>query len=151
VSNPQQSQERPVSTFKSMITAAAILVATSTLVWAQSRMRPGQYELVTEMNIAGTAKPALKATDCITAEVLKDQTKLLMQAADEQNCKVSDLVKAGDRTTFNFACNDDGVRSVSRVEMNYGVDSASGVVTTKVEGEVTTTRLSWRRIGECKR
>jgi hypothetical protein len=35
--------------------------------------------------------------------------------------------------------------------MNYGVDSASGVVTTKVEGEVTTTRLSWKRIGECKR
>ena len=139
-----------MSTLKPVIIAATSGVAT-TLAWAQSRMRPGQYEITSEMSIGGTAKPALKAVDCITADVLKDQTKLLMQAAEEESCKVSDLVKAGDRTTFTFACKEDGVQFVSRAEMNYGVDSASGVVTTKVEGEVTTTRLSWKRIGECKR
>jgi hypothetical protein len=140
-----------MSSLNPLTIATAVLAAAGTLAWAQGRMRPGQYEVTTEMSIAGKAKPALKAEDCIAADVLKDHTKLLMQAAEEQNCKVSDLVKAGDRTTFSFACNDDGVKSVSRAELNYGVDSASGVVTTRIEGEVTTTRLSWKRIGECKR
>ncbi len=132
------------------ITIAAIVVTASALLFAQSRLRPGQYEMTSEMTSAGKAMPAMKVSECITAEVLKDQTKLLMSAADDQSCKVSDLVKAGDRMTFTFTCKEDGVEFVSRAEMNYGVDAYSGVVTTKTEGQVITTKISGKRIGECK-
>ena len=132
------------------IAIVTIAVLTSVLVLAQSRLRPGQYEMTSEMSSAGKTMPAIKASECITAEVLKDQTKLLMSAADDQNCKVSDLVKAGDRMTFTFTCIEDGVQFVSRAEMNYGVDAYTGVVTTKTEGQVITTRMSGKRVGECK-
>ena len=132
------------------VAIATIAVLTGALVLAQSRLRPGQYELTSEMSSAGKTMPAITASECITAEVLKDQTKLLMSAADDQNCKVSDLVKAGDRMTFTFTCNEDGVQFVSRAEMNYGVDAYTGVVTTKTEGQVITTRMSAKRVGECK-
>lgn len=135
---------------RSLTAVAAVLAATGTLSLAQSRLRPGQYEMTTEMTSAGKTMPAMKAQECITADVLKDQTKLLMSAADDQNCKVSNLVQASDRMTFTFICIEDGVRFESTAEMTYGVDAYSGVVTTKTGGEVFTTKMSGKRIGECK-
>jgi hypothetical protein len=139
-----------MSTQKALFIAVALVVLHGVLAVAQSRMRPGQYELTTEMTTDGKPMPAMKASDCVTAEVLKDQAKLLMGAAEDQNCKVSDLVRSGDRLTFSFTCNEDGVRFVSRAEMTYGTDAYSGLVTTTAKGRTTITKMSGKRVGECK-
>jgi hypothetical protein len=137
--------------FRTSLTAAVgVLAVSGTLSLAQSRLRPGQYELTTEMTSSGKTMPAIKAQECVTADVLKDQTKLLMSAANEQDCKIANLVQTADRMTFTFTCIEDGVRFDSNAEMTYGVDAYSGVVTTKTEGEVFTTKMSGKRIGECK-
>ncbi len=134
---------------KLAVSAAIIFVAASALAPAQNRLRPGLYEVTVEMTFTRKPKLAMKAADCLTAEVLKDLTKLLASAADEEECKVSGLVTVGDRMTFTSTCTVDGAAVTSRAELNYGVDSYSGVMTTKADGEVITTKMSGKRIGEC--
>lgn len=139
-----------MSTPQLLIAIATIAVTTSTLVSAQSRLTPGLYEMTMDMSLPGkSGPPAIGATQCLTAEDLKDlgDPRNLMRAAEDEDCKVSDLVTAADRLTFNFTC---AGESVSRAEFNYGIDSYSGIATTKREGEVVTNKMSGKRIGECK-
>jgi hypothetical protein len=147
--DPGDEEDR-MRTQKALIIGAALVVIHGVLAVAQSRMRPGQYELTTDMTIAGKRAPTMTTSDCITADVLKDAPKLVIEAAQDQNCTISDLVRAADRMTFNFTCTEDGVRYVSRTEMTFGTDSYSAAVTTTAEGQTTITTMKARRTGECK-
>ena len=39
---------------------------------------------------------------------------------------------------------------MSGADLRFGTDTSSGVVTTKADGEVFTTKMSGTRIGDCK-
>ncbi len=135
---------------KSLIPIATIILLTGSIVVAQSRLRPGLYEMVDDISLDGKSTPSSKVSACITAQDLKDMTKLLTRGAEEQECKISDLVSTGDRLTFVMTCNSDGVRVVSRGEMSFGTETYSIVTTTKVEGEVVTYKRNAKRTGDCK-
>ena len=115
------------------VAAAAIVAVTGICVAGQGGLRPGQYETITEMNVGGKTVPPMKASTCLTAQDLKDMTKIFLRDAPSEGCRESDLVNAGDRMTFNMTCDGDGVRYTSRSEMTFGTDSYAGVTTMKSE------------------
>lgn len=134
----------------SSFTAALMVLAAGSLLLAQGGLRPGRYEVSMEISNAGETMPLVKDEQCIEAGDLKDLTKLLQNGAEEDNCKISGLTNTGARVTFAMTCTEDGERSESQADLRFGTDTYSGVVTTKADGEVFTTKMSGKRIGDCK-
>ena len=136
---------------------------------AQIQLRPGQYEVTLEMNLAGVPGDAPKAVtdaagfnkdkrlECITADELKegkgtDIARLFAREAEESNCKMSDVKTAGNKLTFTTTCVEDDVRMTMQTEMTFGPDSMAGVTTSKdQQGRTSTVKTTAKRVGECKK
>jgi hypothetical protein len=71
-----------------------------------ANMRPGQYEMTSEMAMAGRAMkmPARKEVQCITAEDLKDWSRKLVQNGQGTTCKLVEYKPAGATLTFTRVC-----------------------------------------------
>jgi hypothetical protein len=133
---------------------------------AQIAIRPGQYEYLLDMKMTlpkEAAKAVLDAAgfkdqkrlECITADEAQqakaDVAKFFAQEMEMENCKLSDVKIAGNRLSFNSTCVEDGMKIVISTEMTFGVDSFTGVSTTKLDGGfMSTTTMTAKRVGECK-
>ena len=132
----------------------AILVALSSLLplAAQSiALRPGSYEATMDMEMPGGAKmPPHKATQCITADDLKDFSKAFGDPDFAKSCKVSDYKVAGSKLTFSMDCTMDGLRMKGTTEMTFTSDTFNGVTkTTDDKGRTMVMKTSAKRVGEC--
>jgi hypothetical protein len=52
-----------IGMLKRLTFTATAIALTSAVLLAQGRLRPGQYEMTTEMSTAGKARPAMKAEE----------------------------------------------------------------------------------------
>jgi hypothetical protein len=113
-------------------------------------MRPGSYEVSAELEFAGT-KTLRKTITCITPEMLKDFSKVVLQAEDEQRCKVSGYRVTGDKVEFTTSCAVADIRMTSKSEITFTTDSFTGLTNAADQaGLATTIRMSGKRVGECK-
>jgi hypothetical protein len=123
---------------------------------AQIQLRPGQYEMTADMDLAGT-KMTHKDTNCITADDLKDvspagMTKLFLEADDEKACKITDSKMSGNTLTFSSVCEADGLKMISTAEITIAAESWTSLMTMKDnKGRTTTIKTTAKRIGECKK
>jgi hypothetical protein len=133
---------------------------------AQVTVRPGQYEVTIEMNLA-VPKEAQKAVldaagfnkqqkrlECITPEQAKqakdDVVKFIQREIDMSDCKPSDVKLSGSTLTFNLACRQDDVNMVGNNVITFGVDSFTSVGTMKGPQGASTVKSTAKRVGECK-
>jgi hypothetical protein len=128
---------------------AKILVPVATLVaaalaWAQSSVRPGQYEVTSETRIPGEAT-ATQSTDldCITPEEAEDLQATLVELVSEDTCGVSNVESSPGKMTFDSDC--EGI--VSHVEITFSAETIALVLTMTIEGQTTTSTAQAKWIG----
>jgi hypothetical protein len=133
------------------IIVVAISLVMGTRAEAQVSLRPGLYERVHETEAAG-ASGQHKDTLCMTPEDAKDVLKTIAAAGKETNCKVSDVKTAAARKlTFTMTCKDpDGVSTYTN-DVTYGPDSYTNVSKGKTAHGTVSSKVTAKRIGECKK
>jgi hypothetical protein len=100
---------------KTVSVIALAMLATAAVI-AQSGMRPGQWEMSTQMQMpnmpnmpAGFQMPEMKLTQCITPEQAKDPTTAVPRQSGrgrggKDDCKMSDFKNTGKTTSFTMTC-----------------------------------------------
>ena len=132
------------------IIVIAISLATCTRAAAQVSLTPGLYERVHETEATGDAGKH-KDTLCMTPEDAKDVVKTIAAAGQETSCKVSDVkTAAGGKLTFKMTCKDKDGTSTYANDVTYGPDWYSNVSKGKTKHGTITSKVSAKRIGECK-
>ena len=112
-------------------------------------LRPGLYERVFDTEVAG-ATARHKDNFCMTPEDAKDVVKMLAAAAEETNCKVSNVkTAAGGRLTFALSCKDGGSLSTYTHDVTYGPDWYTNVTKGKTAHGAIASKVNARRTGEC--
>lgn len=136
---------------RSTRTVAAVAVMACGLagaaLWAQNPMRPGQWEVITQMQMANVPMqmPEMKSLQCVTAEQVKDPAKSLPSGPGSGNCKITDYKSDGTKVTWKTAC--DGIAGTG--ELTFQGDSYTGTVgMTSPKGDMTM-KMRGKRLGDC--
>ncbi len=102
--------------------AAAALVALPALA-AEHKLRPGQYELKTEMKMEGVDRqiPPTTITHCFTEQDVKDYKTMAEKGQGRsRECEVSDMKESGGHVSYAMSCKS-GTKGTA--EMSFGPDS----------------------------
>ena len=138
-----------VRTCSAVVALIGLMYATGD---AQVSLRPGLYERVMDVDVAGSTGQN-KDTICMTPEEAKDVVKTIAMAGRESDCKVSDVKTApGGKLTFNVSCKDGGSATTVANDVTYGPDWYINVTKGKSDaaGPISQ-KISAKRIGECKK
>jgi Protein of unknown function (DUF3617) len=136
---------------KTWSTVVALMVLMCVAGEAQVSLRPGLYERVMDVDVAGSTGQN-KDTICMTPEEAKDVVKTIAMAGKETDCKVSDVKTApGGKLTFNVSCKDAGGVTTVANDVTYGPDWYTNVSKGKSEAGPISQKISAKRIGECKK
>jgi hypothetical protein len=142
--------------FVSVIVLALFATA---VILAQSGMRPGQWELSTQMQMpnmpnmpAGFQMPVQKTTQCITAEQAKDPVNTVPRQTGRgrsgpDDCKMSDYKTTGSTVTFSISCPSGKVTGTG--EMTFGDDSYTNTLKMNTAQGEMTMKTTGKRIGDC--
>jgi hypothetical protein len=123
---------------------AATLVSVG-LAWAQSSIRPGEYEVISEIRLPGeTTATEYTDVECITPEEAADFQSAMLEVISEDACGVSNVESSPGRMTFDADC--DGV--VSHAEIVFTEETIDVAFTMTVNGQTTTSDSQFKWIGQ---
>jgi hypothetical protein len=136
--------------FKLRVAAALSVVAgvaAGVVVWAQTPMREGRWEVIAQMQMPGlpSAMPEMKSVQCVTPEQLKDPAKSLPSGPGSGNCKMTDYKVDGGKVTWKTAC--EGVAGSG--ELVFQGDTYAGTITMAAPQGTMTMKLRGQRVGDC--
>lgn len=144
---------------KSVSVIVLALFATVALI-AQSGMRPGQWEISTQMQMpnmpAGFQMPVTKTTLCVTPEQAKDPASTVPRdggrgRGGKDDCKMSDYKATGSTITYSMACTSPN-KITATGEMTFtGDDSYTSTVKMAMPQGEMTMKMTGKRIGECSK
>jgi hypothetical protein len=129
-------------TLKISLLAGALVAAA--LAWAQSSVRPGQYEVVSEIRLPGeSAATQYTDSDCITPEEAEDLQSALLELVSEDTCGVSNVESSPGKMSFDTDC--EGI--VSHAEVTFNEETINVVFTMTVNGQTATSTSEAKWIG----
>jgi Protein of unknown function (DUF3617) len=144
----------------SLVSGLAGALAVSFVALAQSPgLKPGKYEIASEISMAGRTMPPRKDEACYTTDDVKDLSRTLVKDDQKRHCTVSNSKVSGTALSFTKSCT-----SAEGLTMTYtgdvmftSAESYRAVVTMKdssgratnpmLRGSTITTTA--KRIGEC--
>lgn len=100
----------------------------------EHRMRPGQYELTTEMSMEGMEHhmPSRTMTHCYTDDEVKDNRRIAEQGQGQNHdCQVHDMKTEGNRVSWAMTC---ASGSKGTAEMTYTPDGYDMTLRLETEG-----------------
>jgi hypothetical protein len=127
---------KPVALF------AAPALGLAALALAQISIKPGLYEISTEVQMPGAPAP-LKVTDndCITpAEAANVFEDLRNKMGEAEDCKLGEPVISGNRVSWETECNEVKAKS----ELTFASDAFSGTVRGVAAGQTVDIKVSAR-------
>jgi uncharacterized protein DUF3617 len=140
------------------VSVIALAMLATVAVIAQSGMRPGQWEISTQMAMpnmpAGFQMPVTKITQCITPEQAKDPASTAQAQngrgrGGKNDCKNSDFRSTGSTITWSFACTSPEKMSGTGEMTFAGDDSYTNTMKmVMAQGEMTM-KMTGKRIGDC--
>jgi len=137
---------------RTMTVAFCALVVTPLL--SQGQMRPGRWEVTTQMDMPGMPMkmPATTTTSCVTPEQAKTPGNTVGNPAGRgrgnSNCKTSDYKIDGNKVTWKMACT--GADAMTgEGEMVFNGDSYTGKMAMSMAQGQMTLQYSGKRIGDC--
>ncbi len=121
---------------------------------AASPMRPGLWEQSVSTVVGGERVPASSSKECISQGDIDQDTKTLPRP--DGDCKLSNIVTQGNRTSYDMACRLDNLASRGRMDLVLAADSYDGTTEMSFTGagkaEVSmTVVINGRRIGDCQK
>lgn len=141
--------------FTSFLRMAAIALSTgcvSATASAASPMLPGLWELRVATTIEKRELPSMTSRECLTQSDIDHETKTLPRP--DGDCTLSNIVTAGDKTTYDTACKLDNLTVRGRMELYRRAESYDGLSDMKFGGVRTkdipaTIVVNAKRIGDC--
>jgi hypothetical protein len=135
-----------MKSIRSTIALGGLLVMT---VFAQGPMREGRWEITTQMEMPNmpVKMPAMKNTQCVTKEQLKDPAKALPGPPPDRSsgCTVSDYKADGNKATWKMTC----PQMTGTGEITFKDDSYDGLMKLATPQGEMTMKLSAKRLGDC--
>jgi hypothetical protein len=140
------------------VSVIALAMLATVAVIAQSGMRPGQWEITSQMAMpnmpAGFQMPVTKLTQCITPEQAKDPANAVPRQSGrgrggKDDCKVSDYKTTGNTVTWSMACTSPD-KLTGTGEMTFTGDDSytSTMKMVMAQGEMTM-KTTGKRLGDC--
>ena len=108
-------------------------------------VKPGMWSWSMTMEMAGMKMPPITYTSCVTKEDLVPQ-----QSTPNQDCKILEKSVEGNTILWTIECSSAGAKSMSKGKMTYTKDTAKGEIDVSTQGMEMKSRLSGKRIGNCK-
>jgi len=133
--------------------------AVSTILAAQAaNMRPGQYEITSEMAMAGRGMktPPRKDVTCVTAEMMRDWSSNLVKTSGGVTCKVAEYKATGNTLAFVRQCaTDQGKTTTYKGDVTFAPpDTYDAVIAiagsdgaSPLNGATIT--MTAKRVGDC--
>ena len=139
---------------KGMSCIALVFLVGATIA-AQSPIRPGQWEVVMQMDMPNMPlkMPEMKTTQCVTPGQAKDPASALPSGPQagrggKSDCKVSDYKVSGQTVTWKVACTmPQPITSTG--EMTFTDDSYAGTMKMNTPQGDMNMKVSGTRLGEC--
>lgn len=134
--------------------AIAIMLSPAASFSASLDMVDGEWETSFDTQIEGMpfAMPGMsfKIRQCLTKEKAVPKTK-----EKDENCKIKDMNISGNTVRWVVECSDKDASTLAEGEITYSGTSYKGTMKNTItdkKGTVTrmTTKLSGKRLGECK-
>ena len=142
---------------KTVSVIALAMLATAAVI-AQSSMRPGQWEISTQMQMpnmpAGFQMPVTKTTRCVTPEQAKDPASTVPRdggrgRGGKDDCKMSDMKASGSTITWSMACTSPD-KITGTGEMTFtGDDSYTNTMKMVMPQGEMTMKMTGKRVGDC--
>ena len=135
--------------------ASAVLIIVATVI-AQGPIRPGQWDVTMQMQMAGSPvqMPEMKTSRCVTPEEAKDPSKSLPngpqgRGGQKSDCKMSDYKVTGNTATWKMVCTSPQAMT-STGEMTFTDDSYTGTMKMDSPQGPMTMKMAGKRVGDCK-
>ena len=133
-----------------VVVIAAVLAGTGSAN-AQGSLQPGLYSRTLETDAGDGAVSKNQDMLCISPQEAKDIVKTIAAAGADTNCKVSDVrAKTPGKLTFKMTCKEKDGNSTYTNDVTYGPDWYNNVSKGKTKQGTITSKVSAKRIGECK-
>lgn len=114
-------------------------------------LRPGRYEVTSEIELPGLAMAPRTDFECITSEIVRDVRSVLIREGATEGCSLSEPVVDGAKVAFVHICvDDDGVERTTHAELEIDAEAYSGVMRTELRGRTTVMKVRGRRVGRCR-
>jgi hypothetical protein len=116
-----------------LVFGAAALASVPALA-AEHPLRPGQYEIRTEMKMEGMdrAMPPTTITHCYTEQDVKDYKKLAQEGQGRnRDCQLSDMKESGNHMSWTMTCKS-GTKGSG--EMTLGADGYETTMDIEAQG-----------------
>jgi hypothetical protein len=141
-----------------LVPVIALAMLATVAVIAQARMRPGQWEVSTQMAMpnmpAGFQMPVQTTTQCITPEQAADPAGSAPRQGGrgrggKDDCKTTDQKVTGNTLTYSIACTSPD-KMTATGEMTFtGDDSYTNTMKmVMAQGEMTM-KMTGKRTGDC--
>jgi hypothetical protein len=126
-----------------------VALSYTALAQTESPMRPGSWEVTMKMSMPGMEMPPTKATQCVTAEMLKDPAASIPKGPGENDCKMSDYKFTANTATYKMTCTKPQPMTMLG-EMKYsGTDAYTGTVQMEMSGHKMSMSMDAKRLGDC--
>jgi Protein of unknown function (DUF3617) len=137
---------------KSTAVLVVALLAGATAVVAQGTMRPGRWEITSQMEMAGSPvqMPPMKTTRCVTPEEAKDPASLQQGPGrgGKNDCKVTDQKQSGNTLSWKMACA--APQSMTGTgEITLTDDSYTGTMKMTTPQGSMSMKMDGKRLGDC--
>ena len=131
-------------------------IAAAAATYAQTPMRPGRWEVTTQMQMPNmpVQMPAMKTTQCVTPEQLKDPANAVPRGPQNgrgrpnQDCKVSDYKASGNKVTWNMSCSAPQAMTGTG-EMTFVDDTYTATMKMQSPQGEMEMKMSGKRLGDC--
>jgi hypothetical protein len=113
-------------------------------------LKPGKYETTGETIMSGSPvkMPAVHNMECMSETDLKAFVEKRVPQSGQ--CRVSDLRIAANKASYTITCTNNGRTTIAKSEWTFASDSFEHVLETRTSrGQIITTRIAGKRIGEC--
>jgi len=114
--------------------------------WAESLMKPGQWEITTTTEMAGMPPQSMTHTQCITSDNV-----IPMSKDANKECQVTDIKTRGNTVSWKISCGGQGGKMKGTGSVTYNGNSMNGVMDMTIVSHGTKVKntLSGRRVGAC--
>jgi hypothetical protein len=134
---------------KLFTTLAVCLLAVSSFAAdpPKNPMKPGKWEITTQMDMPGMQMPARSFTKCVTKEDAENVENAVPRGRQDSQCKISDVKVEGNTISWKMNCAESQMTGEGKA--TYEGDTYVGEMHVKAADHEMTIKYTGKRLGDC--
>jgi hypothetical protein len=110
-------------------------------------MKPGKWEVTTQMDMPGMQMPARTFTKCVTKEEAENAENSVPRGRQDAACKLSDVKVEGNTISWKMNCPERQMTGEGKA--TYEGDTYTGEMHVKSADHEMTIKYTGKRLGDC--